>query len=227
MNNPAGVDETIRAAMVQLIQGHKKDTALEHALSSITSSAAELIEGVDFAGMLVMHEGEARSVAPTVALAAELDTVQLRHQQGPCLDAAITEAVIISTDLREEHRWPSFAPAAVAVGVHSIVSYRLLPQHRVTAAFNLFSHEPRSLDDAGRTTGALLATMATVAMMSAVREEQFDTALASRDLIGQAKGILMNHYQVDAERAFAMLRHLSQNDNIPVRTIAQQIIDNF
>lgn len=227
VDSSASADETIRAAMVQLIRGHTKDTALEHALTSITSSAVELIEGVDFAGMMVMHEGQARSVAPTEALAVELDTVQLRHQQGPCLDAAITEAVIISTDLREERRWPSFAPAAVAVGVHSIVSYRLIPQHQVTGALNLFSRAPRSFDEADKTTGALLATMATVAMMSAVREEQFETALASRDVIGQAKGILMNHYRIDAERAFAMLRHLSQNDNIPVRTIALQIIDNF
>lgn len=75
--------------------------------------------------------------------------------------------------------------------------------------------------------GALLATMATVAMMTAVREEQFETALASRDVIGQAKGILMNHYKVDADRAFEMLRGLSQHDNIPLRTIAQKIIENF
>lgn len=227
MNRPAHVDETIRAAMVQLIRGHAKDTALEHALFSITSSAVELIEGVDFADMLVMYEGEGRSVAPTMPLAVELGTVQLSHQQGPCLDAAIKETLIISTDLREEIRWPSFAPAAVAVGVHAIVSYRLIPQHKATGALNLFSHEPRSLDEAGKTMGALLATMATVAMMTAVREEQFETALASRDVIGQAKGILMNHYRVDADRAFEMLRSLSQHDNIPLRTIALQIIDNF
>ena len=227
MNSPASVDETIRAAMIQLIQGHAKDTALEHALFSITSSAVELIEGVDFADMLIMHEGEARSVAPTAPLAVELGNVQLRHQQGPCLDAAIREVVISSADMREEQRWPSFAPAAVAVGVHGILSYRLIPQHKVTGALNLFSLQPDSFDEAGKTMGALLATMATVAMMTAVREEQFETALASRDLIGQAKGILMNHYQVDADRAFDMLRHLSQNDNTPLRMIAQQIVDNF
>ncbi|MGK2865367.1 MAG: GAF and ANTAR domain-containing protein [Mycobacterium sp.] len=226
MNSPANVDETIRAAMVQLIHGHAKDTALEHALFSITSSAVELIEGVDFADMLVMYDGEARSVAPTMPLAGELGTVQLRHQEGPCLDAAIKEALIVSTDMREERRWPLFAPAAVAVGVHGILSYRLIPQHKTTGALNLFSREPHSFDETGKTMGALLATMATVAMMTAVREEQFETALASRDLIGQAKGILMNHYKVDAERAFEMLRTLSQNDNIPLRTIAQKIIDN-
>ncbi|PRC45097.1 ANTAR domain protein, partial [Mycobacterium sp. ITM-2017-0098] len=128
---------------------------------------------------------------------------------------------------REERRWPSFASAAVEVGVYGILSYRLIPQHDVTGALTLFSLEPHAFDESGKTMGALLATMATVAMMTATREEQFETALASRDLIGQAKGILMNHYQVDADRAFEMLRHLSQNDNIPVRAIAQQIIDNF
>jgi hypothetical protein len=228
MSSASSVDEKVRAAMVQLIRGHAKDTALEQALFSITTSAVELIEGVDFADMLVMYDDEARSVAPTAPLAVELDSIQLRHQKGPCLDAAQNAVVIISsTDMREEPRWPEFASAAVAAGVHGILSYRLIPQHQATGALNLFSQKPDSIDDAGKTMGALLATMATVAMMTAVREEQFETALASRDLIGQAKGILMNHYRVDADRAFEMLKHLSQNDNTPVRSIAQQIIDNF
>ncbi|PRC61755.1 ANTAR domain protein, partial [Mycobacterium sp. ITM-2017-0098] len=78
---------------------------------------------------------------PTAPLAVELDMVQLHHQQGPCLDAAINETVIISTDLREERRWPSFASAAVEVGVYGILSYRLIPQHDVTGALTLFSLE--------------------------------------------------------------------------------------
>ena len=72
-----------------------------------------------------------------------------------------------------------------------------------------------------------MATMATVAMMTAVSQEQFKDALASRDLIGQAKGILMNHYRIDADRAFEMLKDLSQNGNTPLRIIAQTIIDAF
>jgi hypothetical protein len=222
------VEESLRTAMVDLIQGHHpRDSALEKTLLSITSGAVELIEGVDFADMLIVHEGESRSVAPTFPLAAELDAVQLQHQQGPCLDAAVSETVVITTDMREEQRWPAFASAAVAAGVHGILSYRLIPQHKATGALSLFSRKPHSFDADGKTMGALLATMATVAMMTSFKQEQFETALASRDLISQAKGILMNHYKVDADRAFEMLKHLSQHDNIPLRTIAQRIIEAF
>jgi hypothetical protein len=160
-------------------------------------------------------------------LAVELDGVQLQHQQGPCLDAAVAETVVVATDMREEERWPAFAPAAVAAGVHGFLSYRLIAQHTATGALNLFSRKPHSLDPEDTTMGALLATMATVAMMTSFKQAQFETALASRDLIGQAKGILMNHYKVDADRAFEMLRILSQHDNIPLRTIAQRIIETF
>lgn len=227
MPNALNVDEPIRSAIVDLINGHARDNALERTLSSITSSAVDLIDGVDYADVLIVHEGGARSVAATGPLIAELDGVQLRLQQGPCLEAAVGGAMIRCTDMCEELRWPGFAAAAVAAGVRGSLSYQLLPQHNEVGALNLFGREPRSVDQASEAMGALLATMATVALMTAVNHEQFATALASRDLIGQAKGILMNHYKIDADRAFAMLRDLSQTGNTPLRIVAQRIVDAF
>lgn len=227
MPSASNVDEPIRSAIVDLINGHAEDTALEKALFSITSSAVELIDGVDFADVLVMHESGARSVAATGPLIIELDADQLRLQQGPCLEAAVSGAMIRCTDMREEFRWSGFAAAAVAAGVHSSLSYQLIPQHNEVGALNLFGREPRTADQASEAMGALLATMATVALMTATSHKQFDAALASRDMIGQAKGILMNHYKIDANRAFEMLRHLSQTGNTPLREVAQRIIDAF
>lgn len=227
MTKPVKVEDPIRSAMVELIKGDAKDTALERTLASITGSAVELIDGVDFADVLVMHGGEARSVAATAALIVELDAAQLSLAQGPCLEAAVSGAMIRCTDMRDEHRWPAFAAVAAAAGVRGTLSYQLIPHHNQVGALNLFGREPRTVDRESEAMGALLATMATVAMMTAVSMEQFKTALAGRDLIGQAKGILMNHYTIDADRAFGMLRELSQTGNIPLRTIAQRIIDTF
>jgi hypothetical protein len=221
------VDASIRTAMVELVSGKARDTALERALSAITSSAVELIDGVDFADVLIMQGGEARSMAATGPLIVELDAVQLRLQQGPCLEAAVGGAMIRCTDMRKELRWPAFAAAAVAAGVRGSLSYQLVPHHTATGALNLLGREPRSADLASEAMGALLATMATVALMTAASNEQFETALASRDIIGQAKGILMNHYKVDADRAFEMLRELSQRGNTPLRIIAQRTIEAF
>jgi hypothetical protein len=220
-------NESIRAALAAFITSPSKDDALEQTLGSITGAAVELIDGVDFADILLMDEGRARSVAPTRPGAVELDAVQLRLGEGPCLEAAITGAVVRSEDMGRESRWPEFASAAVDVGIHGMLSFQLIPHGKTAGALNLFSHHPLSLDLRGETTGALLATLATVALMTAESSQQFEAALASRDIIGQAKGILMNHYRVDADRAFEMLKSLSQNGNTPLRMIAEKVVDSF
>jgi hypothetical protein len=226
MTAPMSADASIRSAMVELIQGPANETALERTLLSITSSAVELIDGVDYAGVFVIHEGESRSVAATGPLIVELDAVQLQLKQGPCLEAAVGGAMIRCTDMREERRWPAFAPAAVTAGVLGALSYQLFPSSNATAALTLFGRDTRMVDEASEAMGAILATMATVALMTAATHEQFEAALASRDIIGQAKGILMNHYKIDADPAFEMLKDLSQRGNTPLRVIAQRIIED-
>lgn len=227
MTNPNGPDELIRSSMIELIEGPSKDTDLERTLRSITDGAVELVDGVDFADVLLLEKGEARSVAPTMPVAIELDAAQISLGQGPCLEAANSGSIVRAPDMRVESRWPRFAEAAMALGVHGMVSFQLIPQHDTTGALNLFFRKPRALDPASEAAGALLATLATVALMTAVKKEQFETALASRDVIGQAKGILMNHYKVDAARAFELLKKLSQNANTPLRAIAMQVIEAF
>ncbi len=227
MTGPQRPDESVRSAMIGMIDGSAQDAVLEDTLRSITESAVELIDGVDFADVLLLDDGRARSVAPTFPAAVDLDAAQVALQQGPCLEAANSGAIVRSPDMSIESRWPKFAAAAVASGVRGMVSYQLIPRHNATGALNMFSHRPLLLDPPTEAAGALLATLATVALMTAVKKEQFETALESRDVIGQAKGILMNHYQVDATQAFDWLKKLSQNANTPLRMIAQQVITAF
>lgn len=73
----------------------------------------------------------------------------------------------------------------------------------------------------------MLATHATITLIAARKEVQFESALASRDVIGQAKGIIMERFKLDATRAFALIAKLSQDGNIPVRIIAQRIVDSL
>ena len=221
-------DDSMRSAMAELTRNFASDTALERTLTGVTTAAVELIEGVDYADvMLIGGKGQLQSLTPTVPLLTELDAVQVRLQQGPCLEAAVSGAMIRCTDLREDSRWPGFAAAALAAGVHSMLSFQLHTDHDHLGALNLFGRAPRQVNPAAEAIGALLAALATVAVMTAEKDRQFRTALASRDLIGQAKGILMNTYKVDAIRAFDMLKALSQDSNTPLRTIAQQIIDTL
>ena len=74
---------------------------------------------------------------------------------------------------------------------------------------------------------AMLATHAAIALIASDKENQFESALASRDVIGQAKGIVMERFKIDAQRAFALLANLSQDSNMPLRQIAQRMVDSI
>lgn len=220
-------DDSIRKAMNDLVTGDSRGGVLEHSLATVTAAAVELVDGVDFADVMIISEDRMRSVSPTVPLLAELDTAQVNLRQGPCLEAATSGAMVRCTDLRTDVRWPKYAAVAVAAGVHSMLSFQLITANNGIGALNMFGLDPRDADPAAEAIGALTATLATVALMVADSQEQFVAALSSRDLIGHARGMLMNHFGVDAGHAFEMLRDLSQSSNISVRIIAQQIVETL
>ncbi|MDF2824880.1 MAG: hypothetical protein K0R68_2288 [Mycobacterium sp.] len=231
MNTSDVSSDSIRATMAELAANFSGPTDVPAILATVTAHAVELIDAVDIADVLVIDEHHHRSLAPTDDLAARLDTVQVDLNEGPCLDAAVHDTTVLSTDLYSETRWPKFAAAAVQAGVHSMMSFQLycspkvLPDVSGRAALNLFSRSRAEFSLEDQALGAMLATHAATALIAADRQAQFESALASRDLIGQAKGILMERYKVDAVRAFGMMTRISQDTNTKLRDIAQQIVD--
>ena len=130
-----------------------------------------------------------------------------------------------SDDLRREPRWPRYAPAAVKLGVLSGLSFKLYTADRTAGALNLFGFQPGVWDTDAETTGAVLAAHAAAAILASRQGEQLQTALSTRDRIGQAKGIIMERYGVDDVRAFDMLRAISQESQIKLADVAQRVID--
>jgi AmiR/NasT family two-component response regulator len=93
-------------------------------------------------------------------------------------------------------------------------------------ALNVFADEPRAFGQNSRDIGLIFAVHSSVAWNAARRDEQFRRALASRDTIGQAKGMIMERYGVDAVRAFEVLRKLSQDSNVPLFQVATELVTN-
>jgi transcriptional regulator with GAF, ATPase, and Fis domain len=215
-------DDAIRSAMAELTHNFAVGTPIEDTLASVTATAVDLIPGVDSADVLLIHDGQFRSTATTSALAPTVDQAQLRTGEGPCLDAAGSAVTIRCDDLRTDTRWPAFAPAAVESGVHSVMSYQLYTHGANTGALNLFGLRAGVFNDESEAIGAMLATHAAIALIAANRQHQFESALASRDVIGQAKGIMMERFRIDAVRAFELLTRASQNSNTPVHVIAAE-----
>lgn len=216
----------VAGALADLARAMTDKPDLEATLGAVTAAATSLIAGADAADILLISSRKHfRSHAATSDLPLRLDSLQEASGQGPCIDAARGEQVISSDDLTREDRWPDFAPQAVQAGVHSTLCFQLYAGGGALGALNLFGRVPRAFTAADVETGAMLATHAAIALHSLNKSEQFHSALASRDLIGQAKGMIMERFSIDAVQAFELLRRLSQDSNVPLAQIAAQLVD--
>lgn len=212
--------------MAELARTLASPRGLDEILSSVTAAAKELIPGVDAAGILLVGRGGTfESVAQVTDVPHQLDELQMRYNEGPCVQAALQDVVVRTDDFREETRWPQYAPACVKIGVLSGLSFKLYTADRTAGALNLFGFNPRVWDTDAETTGTVLAAHAAAALLAHREGEQLRSALSTRDRIGQAKGIIMERYKVDDLQAFEMMRRLSQDANKKLTEIAQQVID--
>jgi transcriptional regulator with GAF, ATPase, and Fis domain len=219
-------DVQVHSVMMQLADNFPlQPIPVEDTLAGVTAAAVELIDGVDHADVLLIDGDQCDSMAPTAPVAKELDTIQLQLQQGPCLQAAVADAVIRSPDLRVEQRWPHFAAAAINLGIFRVISFQLYTHHRGAGALNLLSRTAGAFTHEAEALGAMLATHAALALAAASTRQQFASALSTRDHIGQAKGILMERFNIDAVRAFEILKQLSQQTNTPLRELALRVIE--
>lgn len=217
--------EVLRHAMTELTKQFAQPTEIDVTLRGVTASSVDLIDGVDSADVLLVADPDLfRSVASTSKLAVEIDDLQKRFREGPCLDAATGKTMVICNDLRDDSRWPKFAGAAVAAGVHSLMSFQLYTHNARMGALNLFGLKPEVFTVENEAVGAMLATHAAIALIADDERLQFQSALASRDIIGQAKGIIMERFDVDAVRAFELLKSLSQNSNIRLASVAEELV---
>jgi GAF domain-containing protein len=217
--------EVLRQVMTELTQQFAHPTEIGDTLQRVTASAVDLIDGVDCADVLLISGADLfRSVAATSQLAVDMDDLQQRFREGPCLDAAVGNPTVVCNDLREDLRWPRFAEAAVAAGVRSLLSFQLFTHNARMGALNLFGLKSGVFTVEREAVGAMLATHAAIALIADDVRLQFQSALASRDIIGQAKGMIMERFDVDAVRAFELLVRVSQNSNIRVAEVAEEIV---
>ena len=212
--------------MAELARSIAMPRSVKDLLADVTAAAKELIPGVDEAGVLLIGRGNTfETLGPTSGLLATLDELQMRYLEGPCVKAALDEVVVRTDDFRDEPRWPNYSPQVVELGVLSGLSFKLYTADRTAGALNLFGFEPRLWDAEAETVGMVLAAHAAAAILASREGEQLQSALSTRDRIGQAKGIIMERFGIDDVRAFAMLRQLSQDTNTKLVDIAQRVID--
>jgi len=194
-------------------------------LDRLVATAVALIPGAEDGSIsTVAGRRDVTSQHPSSGLPARIDALQTETGQGPCLDAAYEHRTVRVPDLRHEERWPRFARLAAEAGAGSMLCFQLYVEDDDLGALNLYSREADAFDDESEQVGLLFASHAAVALADARELEQLQQAVATRDLIGQAKGMLMERYDLDGERAFRVLTRASQNTQRKLRDVAEELV---
>lgn len=201
-------------------------------LQTLTERCVELID-TDAAGLMLDDQrGNLRLIAHTHESARLLELFELQQQEGPCLDCFATGQVLANIDLAAAtERWPSFTQAARDVGFGTSHAVPLRLRRQVIGALNLFAAGRRPLDDDSLAIARGLADIATIGLLHerAVRDqvalsEQLQTALHSRILVEQAKGVLSALTGTSVEAAFALMRTHARRTGRPLTEVAGAVV---
>lgn len=208
--------------------------SLETVLERIVTSAVQSVPGARLASVTLRDaQGTFSTPVQTHPLATALDQLQYSYDEGPCVAATRDEStgLVASPTLATDPQWPGWGPAAAEYGMHSVLSIGLFPHQQPprVGAVNCYSPHPNGLDDSPEIVNValLLGAHAASALTSQQRLENAESenqqlrgALERRDVIGQAKGILMHRRGVSAGEAFDILRKASQDLHVKLVDIA-------
>lgn len=219
-------------AFAELARITLADHSLERVMDKIAELTTSTVPGADEVSVTLVESGTASTVATTGPLAVSLDERQYDRGHGPCLDSIAGGEPIHIARMGDERRWPKWAADAVAQGAGSSLSIPVPLQREVSSALNIYSRTEQAFDDASIAVAVTFAAYAGVALanMHLYRDqgrvaEQLQTAMQSRAVIEQAKGILMGQRGCSAQVAFDALVRRSQNENRKLRDVAQSLVD--
>lgn len=193
-------------------------------LDEVVRAAVAVIPGADEGSIsVVTGRRHVTSRHPSGELPAKVDAVQEEVGEGPCLDAAFEHMTVRVPDLARERRWPTFSARALELGAASMLSLQLFVERDDLGALNLYSRRAGAFDDDSEHVGLLFASHAAIAFADAEKVRNLRLAVSRRDVVGQAKGILMERFRVTADQAFAILVRVSQDNNRKLFDVAEQL----
>ncbi|WP_330359597.1 GAF and ANTAR domain-containing protein [Actinosynnema sp. ALI-1.44] len=205
-------------------------------LQELAMAAVRFLPGADMVSVTLRDaDGRLHTPVSTDPLAVRLDEVQCESGRGPCATAVAPSgpAYSLSNDLASDNQWPEFAKASLDVGFHAVLSTAMMrdPQPpELSGAINVYSRRRRAFNAHDRDVMLLLASHGSLALATSraitsaqLQAEHLHKAIDSRDVIGQAKGILMQRRKISADEAFDVLRETSQSLNVKLSELAETL----
>jgi GAF domain-containing protein len=220
------LDEDLWPLLGQLARAlHLKNAELQPTLDAIVGNAVETIAPAEHAGLILLVDGRLVPQAVVGEPPHLLDLLQQKTGTGPCIEAARDQSVITIDNIVGESRWPMFAATAADLGVASMVCVPLWVNKLRLGTLSLYGDKPEAFESRHVQLTRLYATHAALALADAQRTAQLQAALMKRDIIGQAKGILMERDKITPDAAFECLSLASQRLNIKLTEIAQRLVE--
>ncbi len=203
---------------------HVKEAGLSATLDAILRTAVEVVEPATAAGVNLFTRGVFEPQAVLGVPPHRLDAWQQEHGVGPCIDASRDQVAVQVDDAAREARWPGFGALAAELEVRSMLCVPLWVDEIRLGSVSLYAGPPDAFGPRDGRIADLLATQAALALGDAQRSEQLRAMAANRDVIGQAKGVLMERHKITADQAFDRLRVASQQSNRKLVQVADSVV---
>ncbi len=197
---------------------------LDQTLARITAAAVEVLPEVTMSSISIRHGDDSlETAAPTHDVLCEVDAAQYQLQEGPCYEASTDSGTVVSTDMANDERFPRYRRTALEAGIRAQVGIRLFETGESIGSLNLYSDRVGAFADLG-SLADLFREQSAVALAYAHEVQTLREAVQTRQLIGQAVGVIMERYNLNDQRAFAVLPGVSWTRNVKVRLFALVVV---
>lgn len=226
-------DHSAEVIAVETVAGIARDLAaaetLDDTLQRIVDLGVEYIETCESASISFIQGRALSTPVWSDRTAYEADQAQYRHNQGPCLQAIAVHETIVVDDMADERRWPQWREEVLGLELRSSSSFRLFlvsGDEQTYGSLNMYSSRAHAFDGHAQALGTVFASHAAVALKGAITEAGLEQALRSRDVIGLARGILMERRGIGADEALQLLRRTARARKIGVHSLAEQVSES-
>ncbi|MFC6160157.1 GAF and ANTAR domain-containing protein [Kribbella jiaozuonensis] len=203
---------------------HDSD-GMEETVDAVVEFALQALD-CSHAGVALVVSGRQLQVpAVTDPVVAEIYALQVGGGQGPLAESMREHSIVLVRDTASDDRWPEWAGKVLELGVRSVLDMPLTTAAGTVGVLGLYSTRLDAFGPDEEAIAHILARHASVAVASARQEDNLAQAVDARKLVGQAMGILMERYNLDGDRAFAILRRYSQDTNTKLHAVALQLIE--
>ena len=233
--NGSGINDALVAhTFSQLCMLPLRSGSLQELLSEVARLCEDVCATNSSVSVTIGPPADPANLASSTEFAQRVDAAQMAAEEGPCQQAWESGAIVYSNDALGDSRWPRFGKAAGDLAIASALAAPIRVGDEILGVLNIYSRDADAFRASGMRVIELLAEAAGAVIHHVAEEEQLreltaqlEEAMRSREVIEQAKGVLMSQYRCSSAEAFARLAKVSQDRNVRIREIAQALIDSL